>query len=173
MNYQLRHFCISITCWGLRTFLSPLCFWFFFLGGVVGGGNHSSPNIRLGFIAQNASQRHQSWVRAPRCKLCRAAAANAGPAGAAPPWSSSFRRLYSAVRRCSLHLPDWMETRVISRSLGPKSVSYRNVSSKADRHSSLGLAHWGSLYYMYTRQHMVHLSDGANSAACTRGGKLD
>lgn len=66
-----------------------------------------------------------------------------------------------------------METRVIWWQLGPKSVSYRNVSSKADRHYSLRLAHWGSLYYMYTRQHMVHLSDGGNSAACTGDRKLD
>lgn len=82
------------------------------------------------------------------------------PGCAARPWSSSFCRLYSTVRRCSSHPLDWMETRVILRWLRPKSVSYRNVSSKADRHYRLLLAHWGSLYYMYTRQHMVHLSDG-------------
>lgn len=53
-----------------------------------------------------------------------------------------------------------METRVILRWLRPKSVSTRNVSSKADRHYSLLLVHWGFLYYMYTLQHMVHLCDG-------------
>lgn len=38
------------------------------------------------------------------------------------------------------------------------------MSSKADRHYSFLLAHWGCRYYMYALQHMVHLSDGENSA---------
>lgn len=53
-----------------------------------------------------------------------------------------------------------MEARVILRWLWPKLVCYRNVSSKADGHYSPHLAHWGFLYYMYTLQHMVRLSDG-------------
>jgi len=44
------------------------------------------------------------------------------------------------------------------------------VSSKADRHYSRLPAHWGGLYYMYTLQHMVHLSDGGNAMAFIEGG---
>lgn len=81
-------------------------------------------------------------------------------------------RLYSIVRRCSPHLFDWMETRVILWRLWPKLVCYRNVSSKADRHYSLHLAHWGFLYYMYTLQHTVRCGDGVGGGEVGAGGTV-
>lgn len=70
-----------------------------------------------------------------------------------------------------------METRVILWQLWLKLVCYRNVSSKADRHYSLHLAHWGFLYYMYTLQHMVRWCDwgggrgGGGTLACIEKGR--
>lgn len=117
--------------------------------------------------------RHQRWFCVRQCKLYWGAKANVMLGCVAEHWSSSSCRLYSTVRRCSSHLLDWMETQVISWYLRPKSVYYRNVSSKADRHYSLLPAHWGCSYCMYNLQHMVHPPDGGNSTAVIEKRKLN